>query len=230
VGRIQRIALLLKHSPGLWIEAIKVQVALITRMDEPLGRFTGNALEVREVLEILDGQNGPSDGLKDYSDTRELTLELAAHMIQLGDKAKNLPEARAMAESLLRGGHAKRKFLEIVKAQGGDIERLPAKAPVIEDLVSKSDGIFRFINVEKVGTAAIHLGAGRKFQTDKLDFTTGIEVLRTNGSKVKKGDLLFRIHAKDKSQIREALAELNLAYVVDSSPSTPSPLVAKVLL
>lgn len=208
----------------------KKVVALITRMDEPLGRFTGNSLEVREVLDLLDGQLGPQDGLKDYSDTLELTLELAAHMIYLGGKAKSLNEARDLANSLLYTGKAKSKFLEIVKAQGGEIERLPAKARVIEPVVSEADGFFSFINVEKVGTAAIHLGAGRKFQTDQLDHTTGIETLRTNGASVKKGDALFYIHANTKTQVADAALELKSAFTVASQKAARSPLIAKVLL
>lgn len=207
----------------------KKVVALITRMDEPLGRYTGNALEVKEILDLLDGRTGPEDGFKDYQDTLDLTLELAGHMIVLGGKARDVASGKELAARLIKDGSAKRKFAEICAAQGGDLKRPLPMAPHIHTVTSEADGIFRFTDVEKVGMAGIHLGAGRKFQTDALDFSTGIEVLRINGAAVGRGEALFKIHSPSPAAAEEAALELKKGFAVNSSPTTRSPLVAKVL-
>lgn len=197
-------------------------VALITRMDEPLGRFIGNALEVHECLEILKDRPG-------FEDTRELSLELAGHMIHLGGKAASPQAGRELAEKLLRDGSALAKFQEICRAQGGNPEADLPRAPHIEDVRAESAGYFTFKNVEKIGLAAVHLGAGRKFQSDKLDLAAGIEVVAQNGQRVAAGDVLFRLHHSDRERAHAALPVLREGFRVTENPVQRSPLIAKVM-
>jgi pyrimidine-nucleoside phosphorylase len=206
----------------------KTVTALITRMDEPLGRFIGNALEVRECLDILHGRPAPGPG-KGYDDTIELSLTLAAHMIRLGGKADSLEAARALAETLLRDGSAARCFERICRAQGADPSKAPPVARGRETVHSPTDGFFVYKDLEKLGHACVHLGAGRKFQSDRLDHSAGLEVLCAQGQAVRRGDPLFIVHHSEPSRLPAALASLQEAYTVAAEAVPPSPLIAKVL-
>ncbi|MEI7706567.1 MAG: thymidine phosphorylase, partial [Deltaproteobacteria bacterium] len=132
--------------------------ALVTDMDQPLGRAVGNSLEVKEILELLRGQ-GPAD-------LRELTVQLGAEMLQLGGVAATVPEARARIEQAILDGRGFRKLVEIVEAQGGDArvlhdpDRLPRAARVVE-VAATAGGVVEAIDAEAVGLAAMALGAGR---------------------------------------------------------------------
>lgn len=204
-------------------------VALITRMDEPLGRYVGNALEVHECLEIMDGRTGPAGEGKDYQDTIDLTLELAAQMICLGGKAKSVAEGQRLAQQLLTNGAAKKKFLEIVKRQGGQMSPGLPRASHTHEVVAPTEGFIEYTDVEKIGTACILLGAGRRFQSDQLDFAAGLEVMRANGAPVKPNDVLFRLHFNAQAKIEAALHELKQSFTMSQTPVTRSPLIAKVL-
>jgi len=207
----------------------KKVTALITRMDEPLGRFIGNALEVRECLDLLANKTWDGEG-KDYSDTLELTLELAAPMIVFGGKAGTKEEAKQMAHETLKNGSALKKFEQIVKAQNGKLEKGLPKATSIETVAAERDGFFNYLDLEKIGLACVHLGAGRAFQTDVLDHSAGLEVFCEQGRRVMKGQTLFHVHHSRKSQLAHALATLSESYVIGDQPSPRSPLIAKVMV
>jgi pyrimidine-nucleoside phosphorylase len=226
LGEAEQLAQALK---AIGAKVGKKVVALITRMDEPLGRFVGNALEVQECLDIMDGKTDWGFG-KGYHDTIYLTLDLAAHMLWLGGKAESAAEGRFIAQELLKNGSAKKKFEEICKLQGGDLARgLPA-ATHMESVVAESDGYFTFTDAEKVGTSCIFLKAGRRFQSDVLDPASGIEVLWPNGAKVGRGDPLFILHYNQGANLQGAIAEIKKSFII--SPRAPSiaPLIAKVLI
>lgn len=203
--------------------------ALLTRMDEPLGRFVGNALEVQECLDILDGTPAKGGG-KDYSDTIELSLHLAAHMIFLGERSKSVNEAHALAERLLQDGSAKRKFLEICQEQGGDLNKGLAQASHGSTVKASSSGYMHYRDTERIGHACIYLGAGRRFQTDPLDMAAGVEVFRVNGERVQAGDILFKLHHSGTAEVDDALREIEKSYHLTPHPIARTPLVAKVLL
>lgn len=202
--------------------------ALLTRMDEPLGRFVGNSLEVQECVEIMEGKTGPATG-KDYGDTIALTLELAAHMIVLGGRANDLEQARALATQLLRSGAAKEKFERMCEAQGGKLSKGLPKAQHQEHILATQSGCVLYTDIEKVGVAAIHLGAGRRYQDDKLDLSAGIEVWRKQGEKVKAGDVIFTLHHNRPEQIKNATTTLQQSFLIGDAPTTPTPLIAKVI-
>lgn len=203
--------------------------ALLTRMDEPLGRFVGNALEVQECLDIMSGVARRGDG-KDYSDTIELTLELAAHMIFLGERAKSVADAKIKAQALLEDGSAYKKFSEICDNQGANLKNGLPKAAKEEVIQAESSGYLKYKNLEKIGNACIFLGAGRRFQTDPLDMGAGVEVLRANGDLVKPGDIIFKLHHNGKVDLPSAMSEIRQSYIISEHRVERTPLIAKVLL
>jgi pyrimidine-nucleoside phosphorylase len=206
----------------------KKVTALITRMDEPLGRFVGNVLEVRECIEILQGKSFAGEG-KGYDDTVELTLELASHMIVLGGKASSLAAGRALASRALSDGSALRKFKEIVLAQGGAWPETFPEAPHQEFVKAESEGFLRYTDLEKMGLACVHLGAGRAFQTDPLDHSAGLEIYCVNGQAVSKGQKLFKVHSASPEKFQAALPLLIESFVVSKNNLERTPLIHEVL-
>lgn len=226
VGDAEQLAVALKD---IGTKLGKKMVALITRMDEPLGRFVGNALEVQECVDIMDGKTRVGIG-KDYQDTIDLTVELAGHMIALGGKAKSAEEGKKLALELLRNGSAKKKFMELCQHQGGALSRGLPRAAHVKDVVAESDGFLKYTDIEKVGTACIFLGAGRRFQADQLDLASGVEVVWANGAQIRKGDPLFKMHYNGGCKIEDAINEIKKSFAIVPKPPTVSPLIAKVLL
>jgi pyrimidine-nucleoside phosphorylase len=197
--------------------------ALLTNMQAPLGRFVGNALEVRECLDIMDAKT------EGFEDTVELTLALAGHMIFLGGKAPSVEAATELARKLLGDGSAKRKFVDMCRAQGGDLSRGLPQAPLQETLTSPSDGFLHFVDLEKLGNACVLLGAGRRFQTDKVDPSAGLELLVREGDAVKKGASLITIHYSDKTALPAAMTLLKQSFELRPRREPTLPLIAKVL-
>lgn len=202
---------------------------LLTSMNEPLGRFVGNSLEIQECLDILDGRAFVGDG-KGYDDTIELTLALAGHMIVLGGKASSYEEGRALATRLLRDGSARKKFAALVHAQGGDLSRPLLTAAHRAEVRASGSGYMHYRNAERIGSASVILGAGRKFSTDAIDPTAGIEVHRAHGDSVQAGDILFTQFASSASHFAGAETLLSEAFMISPEPPPTFPLIAKVLL
>jgi pyrimidine-nucleoside phosphorylase/thymidine phosphorylase len=197
--------------------------ALLTRMDEPLGLAVGNALEVREVLDLLAG-GGPAD-------LREVTVELTAEMLRLGGAAEDLPAARAAVEAAIADGRGLAKLEEIVAAQGGDPralrdpERLP-RAPERYDVPAPAAGFVAEIDAEAVGLAAVALGAGRRRVEDRVDPAVGLVVRAKLGDRVERGAPLCTVHAGPGSEGRDRIAaRLQGAYRIAAAAPPPRPLV-----
>ncbi|HEX6276919.1 MAG TPA: thymidine phosphorylase, partial [Polyangiaceae bacterium] len=156
-------------------------VALVTDMSEPIGLTIGNALEVREAIDVLRGA-GPDD-------TRELTLALGAEMLRLGGREKTTASARMALERALDDGSAFERFLSMVRAQGGDVravehpERLP-RAKVRVAIRAKASGVFVSADPLELGLVAVALGAGRARAEDAVDPGAGVELCRPIGSEV----------------------------------------------
>jgi len=180
----------------------KKVTALLTAMDEPLGRAVGNALEVVETVELLRG-GGPAD-------LKTVTVELTAEMLLLAGVAGELPAARAAVESALRDGRGLAKLSDIVRAQGGDPEairepeRLP-RAPARYEVPAPAAGFVAGVDGEAVGLAAVALGAGRARVEDRIDPAVGIEVLKKVGDRVERGEPLCRVHEGARSEPRPAV-------------------------
>jgi|YNPBryunderm2012_1023409.scaffolds.fasta_scaffold00108_25 pyrimidine-nucleoside phosphorylase len=197
-------------------------VAVLSDMNQPLGYAVGNALELREAIDTLHG-NGPEDFY-------EHCMEIASHMLVIGGKAQDLREGRDLAEEALREGRAWQKFRTLVQAQGGDVsmvdhpEKLPV-APFIEEVYAGQEGYLSAINAREVGETSVDLGAGRAKKGDPIDHAVGLVVHHKVGDFVHKGDLLFTIHASDRSKLMQAKERLLAALSWSIAPVQPLPLL-----
>ncbi|MEH7510387.1 pyrimidine-nucleoside phosphorylase [Priestia megaterium] len=166
--------------------------AIISDMSQPLGFAVGNALEVKEAIDTLKGE-GPKD-------LTELCLTLGSHMVVLAEKASSLDEARTMLQEVIKNGKALESFKTFLSAQGGDASvaddpsKLPDAAHKIE-VPAKEDGYISEIVAEKIGVAAMKLGAGRATKESEIDLAVGIMLNKKVGDSVKKGDSLVTIHS-----------------------------------
>ena len=169
--------------------------ALLTAMDEPLGRNVGNALEIREALDILEN-------VSDYDPLlRSLCLDLAAHGLLAMGKAADEAEARRLVETVLQSGRAAEKFVEIVKAQGGpeSVAAIRATLPQAEiawEVGAEAFGVIAGLDAAVVGKLAVAMGAGRAAKSDAIDPAVGIVLNRKTGDRVMQGDSLATLHLR----------------------------------
>lgn len=185
-------------------------VAMVTDMNQPLGRFIGNSLEIEECVAILRREGLRGRKLHDFADCEELSVELAGTMIWLGGKAATATAGTQKARELLESGAAYRKFEELVKLQGGHLDRLP-KASAVRDVLALEAGHVHAIETEQVGYAALVMGAGRQKSTDAIDPVAGIESFVRLGDSVEKGQLLYRLYGDSSSPNAQQIAKLDLA-------------------
>lgn len=180
---------------------------LLTNMEQPLGAFIGNALEMGECFAIMRNEPYLGRSPQDFSDTRELTLELAAHMIWLGEKASSAEEGLQIATQLLDSGQAWSTFERMCEAQGGDCTRLPVPERKIDVFAEKS-GFIAKLDTEAIGLAALQLGAGRMKITDMIDLAAGIEVHKKLGDPVRTGERLYTLYSSARDEQAARLASL----------------------
>ena len=196
-------------------------VALLSDMNQPLGNAVGNALEVREAIDTLQG-GGPED-------FREHCLHVAAHMLVLGKKASDLNEGRQLAEWAIIEDHAFEKFRTLVKAQGGDVsyvdnpDKLPG-AKFIEVVESPRSGYLDQVQARSVGIAAVELGAGRAKKGDTIDHAVGFVIHHKVGDKVEKGEALFTVHANSEKAMATAREAVLAAHSWNDMPVPALPL------
>jgi pyrimidine-nucleoside phosphorylase len=205
----------------------KKVVALITDMNQPLGRMAGHANEVAESIEVLSGR-GPADLI-------ELSLELAAWMFFLGERSKTLDEGRQLAKEMIAGGQAKEKFKQGIKLQGGDGRvvdepRLLPEARSHVDVPSASAGFLTATNCEQLGIALAMLGGGREKKEDSIDHAVGLEFHKRIGDRVEKGEPLATIHYNSGTKLAEAKNLIGASYQIgEAEPSEKPPLIHRVL-
>ena len=207
----------------------KRTVALITGMDEPLGRAVGNALEVEECIALMKGECKGSEDLYD------LTMDLAAWMLHLGHRTASLEEGRALAQELIANGAALAKFRELVAAQGGnpaicdDMSLLP-KAKHTVELAAEADGYVRAMDCHLVGVASVMLGGGRFLKEDVVNPAVGFVLHKKVGDRVMRGESLCTIHYDEEKRMVDTSEALHLAYQIGAqSPQAKPPLVRKIL-
>ena len=201
-------------------------VAIVSAMEEPLGRAVGNALEVEEALETLRGE-GPSD-------LRDLCLTLGAHMVVLGRLAADERAARALIEERLSSGAALRTFRDMVEAQGGDPGvadhpgRLP-RAMVRAPVRAATDGTVLAIDAEAIGQAAMVLGAGRARAEDRVDPAAGLILERKVGDAVGRGETLAVVHTSGPRMVEEGILRVAAAYRIGAGTPPKPPLVQQIV-
>lgn len=201
-------------------------VAVMSDMDQPLGAAIGNALEVAEALQTLQGEGPP--------DLQELCLALGSHMLVLARVAGSLDDARDTLQRALESGGARAKFKELIDAQGGDgrvveePDRLP-QAPVTLPVPAEADGTVAAIDAERLGTAAMALGAGRTRKDERIDPAVGLVLRRKVGDPVARGDILAEVYAADRAQGTGAVGRVRSAYTIGRAAPPPRPLIHGVV-
>jgi pyrimidine-nucleoside phosphorylase len=200
--------------------------AVLTCMDEPLGRTVGNALEVAESIACLKGA-GPGDLM-------EVTFAIGEQMLLLAGASTSAADARSRLEASVASGAALAKFREMVAAQGGDVRvvddpsGLP-RAAIRRTLPSPRGGYVADVDALGVALAALHLGAGRSRAEDPVDHAVGVGDLAKTGEKVEAGGPLCTIHANSERAAREAAEILLKAIVVGDAPGPRPRLIDEVI-
>ena len=192
-------------------DAGKKTVAVVSDMDEPLGFAVGNALEVKEAIAVLKGE--------DAGHLRELCLALGACVVVEAGVAKSDGEAVAILEKTLDDGSALHKLAEFVEAQGGDPRSvydtdLLQAAPVVMEVPSPKTGYVTALHAEGVGRACISLGGGRETKESAIDLSVGVVLHKKVGDYVCEGESLAAIHAAGTDKAKEAEGLLAACYVI----------------
>ena len=193
----------------------KKMVALITDMDQPLGLKVGNALEVEECIEVMNG-GGPAD-------LRQVSVELAAWMFYVAGRRGSLDEGRQLADKLIRDGSALKKFREIVVQQGGDPNAIddPRRLPQAQhrvQVLAQADGFVASIQCEQVGIASLVLGGGREKKEDVIDPAVGLLLHKKVGDPVKKNEALCTVLYNSDARLGSAQNLLQQAFRIEDKP------------
>ena len=189
----------------------KKMVALITDMDQPLGRTIGNALEVGECVQILHGNHAESE------DLYELTVDLCAWAFLLGNRVQSLDEGKQLSRDLVASGKAWQKFQQMVELQGGDPRTtdnpaLLPKALYQKEILSSSDGYVTSMQCERIGVAGVMLGGGRARKEDSIDPAVGFVLHKKVGDGVHKGEPVCTIHYNSAERYASARSVLEAAF------------------
>jgi len=204
----------------------KKVIAFITDMNQPLGKYVGNWLEVYESINVLKGEQ--------ENDLFDLSTLLSGAMIWLGGKASYIDEGIEISKQLIKNGNAFDKFLEIVKLQQGDISFLknPNKYPkskVVEYIYAEKGGYISKMDNFQIGLSALELGAGRKTKDDIIETKAGLIFNYKIGDVVKKGDLLVELRSESKQKIELVKNSLNKAVIISNKKLTKPNLIKKIL-
>ena len=201
--------------------------ALITDMSQPLGNAVGNALEVAECIEVLDGK-GPSD-------LRELSLVLAGWMFFLGKRVQSVDDGRELAEQMIASGKAREKFREIIQLQGGnpDVIEKPELLPQAShkaDVKSPATGFVTEMMCEQIGTAGVLLGGGRAKKEDSVDPAVGIMVHKKIGDRVAAGEPLCTIYYNSAERFAGAASLIEKSYTIQAAAAQQAnPLIWQII-
>jgi len=200
-------------------------IAVLSNMEQPLGYEVGNANEIKEVVEILQG--------KEVHDLKKLSLTIAAHMVVVGGVFGNFEKAYEAVKEALESGKALDKFREFIRAQEGDPAfiddpgRLPKAKHHIEVKADRA-GYMESIDAEQVGVSAMMLGAGRKRKENSIDYAAGISLHKKVGEKVKVGETLFTMHT-NREDWGDAEELLKQSFMISEKPVDDNPVILDVV-
>ena len=201
-------------------------VAVVSDMDQPLGRAIGNALEVREAIDTLKGC-----GPKDFE---RLCLTLGAQMLLAGGVASDKEAAEEMLRKTIADGSALKKLAQFVEAQGGNAEAvsnpsmLPA-ASIVEPILSETEGFITHIACDEIGVCSLILGGGRETKESGIDLSVGLVLEKKVGDFVKKGDVLACLHANDREKASTAAMRFLKAYHISDTQPKMRPLIREII-
>ncbi|MBV5222303.1 pyrimidine-nucleoside phosphorylase [Staphylococcus hominis] len=199
-------------------------MAIISDMSQPLGRAIGNALELKEAIDTLNGQ-GPED-------LTELVLTLGSQMVVLAERANTLEEARQLLNEAIENGSALDKFKTFLENQGGDasVVNSPELLPTAEyqiDYKAKSSGVVSELIANEIGVASMMLGAGRQTKEDDIDLSVGIVLNKKVGDKVNVGESLLTIHS-NRENVDDVIKKLDESIEIKAQAKTPT-LIHKII-
>ena len=203
--------------------------ATLSNMDQPLGYAVGNALEIYECIEIMKNEDLNPYGLSSV-DLKELTIHLCAQMLEVGKVVKNINEGRKLAIQKLQDGSAWRKFKEMVKAQGGDIQTLEEpwrymKADKVVEIRAGKKGYLTEIHTEALGRILILLGGGRNKVGEPIDHSVGFFCHKKLGSLIKSTDTLFTVFGNSKTDFGLIEEQIKNCIKISASKKTPPKLI-----
>lgn len=198
--------------------------AVISNMNQPLGYEIGNANEIKEAVQVLQGQS--------IQDLRELAIELTTHMTLLAGVYSDETTAKKNLAELLDNGQAYEAFKQFIQAQQGDISviedlSLLPTASHHHEIKSPSDGYLYEMEAEKIGLAAMHLGAGRQTKEDTIDHAAGITLLKKTGDEVRQGEPIAILHSNKEVNVAESLF-LDAITISDDKPES-LPMIYEVI-
>ncbi len=205
----------------------KKTIAVVSDMDQPLGYAVGNALEVKEAIDTLNG-NGPEDFV-------ELCMTLGSYMLVAGGRAATREEAENVLTTVIENGSALDKLAEFIEAQGGDKElvyhpeRLP-QASIVQEIESPADGYIQEIVCDEIGICSLILGGGRETKESEIDLSVGLVLHKKVGDAVRKGDSLATIYANDQAKLDAAKERFLQAYTIDRNPVEKKPLIKGIVI
>jgi pyrimidine-nucleoside phosphorylase len=201
--------------------------AMLTDMNTPLGRATGNWLEVKESVDCLKNK-GPNDLL-------ELVIDSAAHLLMQTKKSKSLSAARKMAEDCLNSGEPRAKWDEMIVAQGADLKAfnqklaLDSTAKAVVEFKSEKSGYIFKCDARIIGEVIRDLGGGRLTKDSQINFDVGVDKMAKPGERVEKSGILCRVHAADRAQAEAAIARLKTAFEISTRPGKIPPLISEII-
>ena len=195
--------------------------ALITDMNQPLGRTVGNALEVRETVDYLTGAD---------QDPRlhEVVISLAAEMLAVAGLTETIEQGVEKANEVSASGRGAEKFNRMVSALGGPADFIEnynqylPQAPIVKPVPALKTGYITSIDTRSVGLTVVELGGGRKKVTDSIDHSVGLDIHVALGENVKAGQPLAEIHARTEEQLNAAIQTIQNAYIISESPPDPA--------
>ena len=201
-------------------------IAVISDMDQPLGYAVGNALEVKEAIETLQGK-GPADFV-------ELCLTLGSRMLMAGGKADTVQEAKERLRKVIADGSALKKLAEFVEAQGGNadavynMELLPA-ARIVRPIPAPVSGYINHITCDEVGICSLILGGGRETKESAIDLSVGLVLCKKSGDYVEAGEPLAMLHANDETRAEEAANRYLKACSIADTPRERTDFIRGIL-
>jgi pyrimidine-nucleoside phosphorylase len=216
--------------------------AILTDMNTPLGRAAGNWLEVKESVACLEVQPGRADlpvsqdarqGVP--TDLRTLVLDCAAHLLIQTRKSKSLAAARRQAEDCLTSGAPRKKWDEMLAAQGANLKTfhqkltLDSTAPAVVELRADKSGYISKCDARIIGEVIRDLGGGRLTKESSINYDVGIDRMAKPSERVEKAGTLCRVHAADSTQAKAAIARLKAAFEISAKPGKAAPLVLETV-
>jgi pyrimidine-nucleoside phosphorylase len=201
--------------------------AILTDMNTPLGRAAGNWLEVKESVECLENK-APNDLL-------QLVIDSAAHLLVQTKKSKSLAAARTLAEDCLNSGAPRKKWDEMIAAQGADLKAfnrklaLDSTANVVAEVKSEKSGFVSKCDARIIGEVIRDLGGGRLTKDSAINFDVGVDCIAKPGERVEKSGILCRVHAADSAPMKVAVVRLKAAFEISARKISTAPLIQEII-